>query len=231
MDGGILWDHMGSPHFSAVLRNALEALREGRARSRSGSPLEAARDFERVFVAGSRAGALGTLLPDGPFAGEAGGLALLREEGLPGMVVDMGQTSIKVSHGGRRGVILRDFDRLPARGGEAWTPEDRERLRDFLARALREGAGAIPPPAVVLALPCELDSEGLPGGSSYAGMEGDRTLVRDAFVRAGLGHSRVLLINDAELAAASARLAMPRVKTLVLTLGYGVGGAVLLPEK
>lgn len=230
MDGGILWDHMASPQFPRVLRNVLEALRVGRARSRSGSPLGAARGFERIFVAGGRAGESGHGTPDGPFAGEAGGLALLREEGLPGMVVDMGQTAIKVMHGGRHGVLHRDFSRLPARGEAAWTRDDRERLRDFLARALRDGAGAISPPAVVLALPCELDDEGVPGGSSYAGMEGDRTLVRDAFVRAGLGHARVLLLNDAELVAASARLERPAAKTLVVTLGYGVGGALLLPR-
>jgi hypothetical protein len=97
---------------------------------------------------------------------------------------------------------------------------------------LRKCAAGTPVEGLVIALPSRLDDEGVPEGSSYQGMGGDATLVEDALEIAGLPHAMTWLLNDAELASLSARL-HPRVdsgkRTLVLTLGFGLGAALLLP--
>jgi hypothetical protein len=176
--------------------------------------------FDAVFVGGggvtpAHAQALASfpvrVCPDGAWVGERGGLDLLCGEGA---VVDVGQTSIKVSWRGGRRRFERDWARLPFGPGLAAdrVPEQRARLREFIASAL--------PPAgrIVLALPAELDDRGVPGPCSYLGMDGDMELVRT--------DAEVLLLNDAELAAVSAR-PESRGRTLVLTIGFGLGGAVI----
>ena len=61
-------------------------------------------------------------------------------------------------------------------------------------------------------------------------MGGDCTLLPDALEMAGLPDLPLLVLNDAELAALSAisdeRLARFR-KVLVLTLGFGIGAALI----
>jgi predicted NBD/HSP70 family sugar kinase len=61
-------------------------------------------------------------------------------------------------------------------------------------------------------------------------MRGDRTLLPDALAMAGLPDLPLFVLNDAELAAFSAR-ADPRLaqyrKVLVLTLGFGLGAALI----
>ncbi len=68
----------------------------------------------------------------------------------------------------------------------------------------------------------------MPEGSSYIGMKGDASLIPDSLDLAGLSPRIALLLNDAELAAVSAGVD-PRVrgKVLVLTIGFGVGAALL----
>ena len=89
------------------------------------------------------------------------------------------------------------------------------------------------PDVVVLALPCELDDRGVPGPCSYASLEGDGQFADAVLAEAGLADLPCMLVNDAELAAISARARwgerLPP-QTLVLTLGYGVGGALLVKE-
>jgi len=61
-------------------------------------------------------------------------------------------------------------------------------------------------------------------------MQADRTLLPDALELAGLPALPLLVLNDAELAAlgarSDARLAGFR-KVLVLTLGFGIGAALI----
>jgi predicted NBD/HSP70 family sugar kinase len=61
-------------------------------------------------------------------------------------------------------------------------------------------------------------------------MYGDRALVPDAMQLAGLEGVPLLVVNDAELAAHSARCD-PRLdgfqKILVVTLGFGIGAALI----
>jgi predicted NBD/HSP70 family sugar kinase len=105
----------------------------------------------------------------------------------------------------------------------------REWRRSFLASDLVTFlATLVAPSAVVVALPCALDDRGVPGSSSYPTLEGDITLVPDALARAGLSQVPAMVLNDAELAALAVRVDHPDGEhTLVVTLGFGVGAAVL----
>ena len=247
---GPLWECRDLPDFPRLLMQAIEDLRVGRGLRIGGAlPAEVCRCVDFLFVGGgdthrpglAEALAGGTLpfyiSPDGVFVGEAGGFALLREAGLSGPVVDVGQTAIKVSTESQRLILPRRFEQLPLASvvGEG-KEQFRRGLREFVAGAIRQALGCrqspLPGGALVLALPCELDACCVPGPCSYPGLEGDAAFVEDVLHLAGLGGWTALVLNDAELAAASARRS-PHVPadrtTLVLTLGFGVGAALLLP--
>lgn len=139
--------------------------------------------------------------PDGPFIAERGGRSLL--EGA-GAVIDVGQTSVKIwssEHGRRR------IERAGRSFGE------------LLAAALED----LEPAALVLAVPCEIGDDAL-GACTYFDQLEFGELQR-------LVPCPTLVASDAELAAASVKQDVPLLKgpTLVLTLGYGVGAALLLP--
>jgi hypothetical protein len=243
--GTTLFEARGERDFGARLVEAVARLRRGEARRRAGAPLDArCREIAALVIGGggaARAGLAAELArvdvpwridPAGAFCGEAGGFALLGERG--GLVLDAGQAALKVSWTPRgRSHVARDFSSLPANVEPA--AAHRERLREFfggaIARAV-EQAGRTPERAVV-ALPAELDDTLVPGACSYPSLAGDGALIGDVMARAGLAGAPVLALNDAELAALSARasgLAPAGVVTLVLTLGWGVGGALLVPD-
>jgi hypothetical protein len=150
---------------------------------------------------------------------------------LPGgaaLSVDLGQTSIKLIRGGRAHRVERDLQRAPRRAevpAAAWQAARASTVR-FLAEALADA----PAPSVVLALPCELDADGVPSGSTYCWAQPDCMLLADLAGEAGLPPTALHVLNDAELAAVAADQD-PRVPrtgaSLVLTIGFGVGGAVL----
>jgi hypothetical protein len=240
---------MKNPEFPTVLRDALIELRSGRAATRSEGavPGEAAQ-FGAVFLGGGHwcveefrrsqpAWPWPVILSrDGNFVGEAGGLDLLAAHSVTGLVVDLGQTGLKVSDGIRRWHFPRDWNRLPMRNEVPVDryPDQRRELRRFLAESVGQCAAesTIRVDALVVALPARLDDTGIPEGSSYAGMAGDEALVTDALVLGDLEKSRVWLLNDAELAALSAQLhpELPKGRsTLVLTLGFGLGTALVKP--
>ena len=108
----------------------------------------------------------------------------------------------------------------------------RRRLREFIAVKLQIAMAETgrQPEAVLFALPARLDDDGTPGTGDYAGLRGYRELIPDALLLAGLAHVPSFVLNDAELAAFSAR-ADPRLaafhKILVLTLGFGIGAALV----
>jgi len=257
--GATLFDARGEPDFAARLVEAARRLRAGEARRRAGAPLDARCSRIGALVIGgggaaqpdlaralarelARAQLPSRIDPAGAFCGEAGGFALLCGAG--GLVIDAGQFALKLSwQGGRVGGggeaaargrlrIERDFSSLPA--NVAPRDEHRERLREFLGGAIARAvdAAGFAPARVVLALPSELDDALQPGACSYPSMEGDRALVGDVLARAGLAHAPADVLNDAELAALSARaagLAPADAVTLVLTIGWGVGGALVVP--
>ena len=181
------------------------------------------------------------------FPAEAGARAELARRGVAnGLVVDLGQTSLKLS-GVKRAVIQRPLDALPVFLTEHAPPpqnvrlEQAARLADFVSEAIAANIAPNAPPALVLGLPCALDDRGTPGSCTYAGWTNDitwapRMLSRiDALLPPSHSwHGRevlVLLANDAELAASTAALELSRdVRSLVLTLGFGPGAAWLEPE-
>ncbi len=142
----------------------------------------------------------------------------------------MGQTALKVFQGKDRILYPRDWRALP--DAQEVTAGERQRkrhaLRSFVASALRDHAEP-GPEAVVLALPCDFPG-GVPGACSYAGLEGDADFVAAVLAQAGLTGVLCVVLNDAVLAALSAReLFAGRLpaRTLAVTLGFGVGGALL----
>ncbi len=243
--GGVLWDYRNDACFAQVLAEALQAIREGRACSRSEGRISTlAMDFDALYLAGGRlsphiAEYLKCLhvpvigAPDPVFAGDVGGRRLLEAHGLCGPVVDVGQSSVKLSFQERRLRLERDWTRLPMRDEVALEhyPVQAVEFCDFVGQGIArfiDGAAGID--ALALALPCAIERDARLGGSSYAGMRDNPDLVGALMRVAGLEAAGVLLLNDAELAACSARLdtgLKPFTKTLVVTLGFGVGAALL----
>ncbi len=234
--GQTLWESQESTAWPRALVAAVRALRAGAAVARGGRRLRQL-DVASLRLCGGGAGeaeadalrGLGLPVsrdPAGRFAGEAGGWALGG-----GAVLDLGQTALKLSAGGRRWLLPRDRGKLPVRTGKetpACRAAQRRALRGFLAAArarLGETRGRL-----VVALPCALDAAGVPGECSYIGL--DSRLLEDVF--RGMD---ILLLNDAELAALSALVAGQDTAggCLLLSIGFGVGAALLcagaaLPE-
>ena len=175
----------------------------------------------------ARSGRIVEISPLGQFACEPAGFHLLN--GRFGLVVDAGQSALKLFWPGGRLLFPRDFDALPIAGPSALRPK----VHEFMAAAIREASNRAVRPfeLVVLALPSEIDDDLHLAGSSYPGMADDRDLVDDVLRRAKLDLTSIVL-NDAELAAMTAGLVMSRrCPTLVLTIGFGVGAALLLPGR
>jgi len=168
------------------------------------------------------------------FSGARGGFDLMQTRGLSGWVVDLGKSQLKFAAPGRRWTYPRDWTRLRIAGdvSASEAPTQRRRLREFIALKLQFAMveSSQRPRAMVIAMPAKLDDDGTPHSSNYAGMAGDRALLPDALKLAGLAGVPLFVLNDAELAAHSAlldaRLAGFR-KVLVLTLGFGIGAALI----
>lgn len=244
-DGSILWDHMQSPHFGAVLCAVMEQAWRGTAVTRSeGRVSMEARAFHTLHLTGGGAPAVLDAMRHGPwsratlsrepaFGAALGGQALLSAQKLDGWVLDVGQSGIKLSHESKRLQHPRDWIRLPLRDDDqmADIEDQRAGLRSCIASLLTEMHHACSrwPAGLVAALPSRLDDQGVPEGSSYIGMNGDRSLLADAMLQAGMPAIPLFVLNDAELAAVSARHEFEIVPpALVLTIGFGVGGALIL---
>ena len=169
------------------------------------------------------------------FGGVPGGLEFLRLRGLSGWVADLGNSRLKLAAPGWRWIFPREWQRLPPAQQMSLAEElqQRRRLREFIAlklqMAMTDCGGR--PGALVFALPTKLSGDGTPEGTgSYAGIRGAQTLLPEALEMAGLPDVPLFVLNDAELAAFSAR-ADPRLaqyrKVLVLTLGFGIGAALI----
>lgn len=157
------------------------------------------------------------LVDDDPFFVVAGA------GGLGAVVVDAGQTSIKSS--GTRGRVRVERGDL-----------SRSDLPRLVAKALVAVVDLSAPIDLVLALPCAVTHEAgriVLGECSYA-TEGDATAFVADLVAALAGTAApplasLRLVNDAVLAAHAvrARIASSSARTLLLTIGHGVGAALL----
>jgi len=219
--------------FGAVLGRAVEQMVDGVAVSESWPAFpEACREIRRVVLVGGAAHEVvwGGRVPavfarDAERWAERGGRAILARAGKRGLVVDLGQSRLKVS-GARRWVLARDLERIPI-SGRPVDGRGRAALIEFVAAALREAAAEEPPEALVLALPCEIGEDGAVGTCSYP-WEAGEPIVREILIRAGLYEVPGWLLNDAELAGLGVAEDAPGDGvTLVLTLGFGVGAALV----
>jgi len=245
--GASLFDARADTRFFGFLAAVTVALREGTASTaRAGQlapcPWEAVAivgggvDRSRAAEAFAAAGVPLALVDADPFFAVSAARAWL---GPDDVAIDVGQTAIKaVGPAGRarrerpRGHDLDHDERDPAARRAALAAE--------IADAARAVRGAATPATLLLALPCEVHGDPtFPrsrvrlGASSYA-TEGDA----EALVRAILegvhpdgGTSEiadVCLVNDAVLAAHAvrARIGASR-RVLVLTIGFGVGAALV----
>jgi hypothetical protein len=162
--------------------------------------------FRHIHLLGGNAGRPGVAQALNATVGEEPIFAAARAGArLAPACADVGQTAIK----------------LVARGSTWLRP--REDSRGFVAEAL---AGLGPGPCL-LALPCALEDDLSLTSCSYGWAAGDLLPLLEA---ANLDSENALIVNDAELAAVAA-MSDPQVpatiRTLVLTLGFGVGAALL----
>jgi hypothetical protein len=135
---------------------------------------------------------------------------------------DLGQTGIKLVHGERAWRVERDLARAPMRDDTPIAERGRARTTtiEFIAAVLGRPASQI-----TLALPCELDEVGRPRSCSYCWSDPDPHLIGELEAATGCA---IDYLNDAELAALAAQPELPaNVTTLVLTIGFAVGGAIV----
>jgi hypothetical protein len=233
IDGATLYEADRGVGFGAVLGRAVEQLIDGVAVSESWPAFpEACREIRRVVLVGGAArtvvwrGRVPALVArDAELCAERGGRAILARAGVRGLVVDLGQSRLKI-HGPRRRVLARDLGRIPI-SGRPVDGRGRDALLEFVAGALREAAADEMPEALVLALPCEIGADGAVGTCSYP-WEAGEPIVHEILMRAGLAGVPGWLLNDAELAAIGVAEDEPGPGvTLVLTLGFGVGAALV----
>lgn len=224
------------PDFGHHLARAVDSLIAGLAVSESHARFPAqCRDIAQVVLVGGAtntvtwpATGISAVHHDDPEAcAEHGGRTILAALGRRGIVVDLGQSRLKLAGAARRS-YPRDFATIPI-SQRPVAHDGRDALIAFVAAALRDVAEDDPPHALVLALPCEISPDGALGTCSYPWSAGD-SIVPEILAAAGLGHLPCVLLNDAELAAigvaAHTQITTP---TLVLTVGFGIGAALLLP--
>ncbi len=235
-----------TPRFASALCEVVEGLRRDR-RSPGAAPWRAA--------VRERAAAVSHVYLTGGGATEPGLAEGLRAAGLPVSVaqaprfaaaqaglslgaacVDVGQTSLKLARRSRRPSlnhevtsVERDLVAAPHRDETPLAARSAARAStiQFLSDAIAAHTRELP---LVLALPCELSDEGVLSGCTYCWRKGDETLLRELAEAAKLDWEQLQVLNDAELAAVSARLdtRVPAgAVTLVLTVGFGVGAALL----
>lgn len=247
---GILWDFMYSDSFPNVLKATLEKIHDGTAVTASGQIIpRLSQAFDSLYVCGGGAQnnavvealrklSVPTVVAKDPlFSSTVEGHRLLAQMNLEGPVVDIGQTQIKISNNGIKSVFKRDFDTLLVRTGhnDYLRNEQLTFFYEYVSASIKKCIdGSCPPEAMVLALPCAISPSGNLGESSYIGMNANTKMISEIACQSGLENKIILLLNDAELAAHGAlfdqRLADFR-RTLVITLGFGVGASVIEPPE
>lgn len=197
------------------------------------SSLEAAAGFHRAVFMGGGASEPGLAVASGElnlpfdceirpgvFSSRSGAETIFSEmQWRRGVALDVGQTQVKLIAAEGDRIAPRDERLLPYGAYSLEAGQGRTRLRAWLQSILdsvEEYDGA------VLALPNAISSTGEARAATYPGLYGD---VAEIF--SGLFRSECIVLNDACLAACGVT-PEPRTKTLVVTLGFGVGGALWL---
>ena len=210
------------PAYYAGLAEFLERLHAGLAETATCDQLAHAAGFNRLLIAGGGAAAIPfphTLLPPDPFCARRGAEAIWTELAWQRpLAIDLGQTQMKLISPSANIAFQR---KLPY--GRAALPEceGRDQLRAFLRTALSTTNNY---DGVVLALPNRITPQGEAESSTYPGLYGPiEPLFASLFPNVPW-----VVVNDAVL---TARGYPPpsKEKTLVLTMGFGVGAALWHP--
>lgn len=239
-----LWECMYTLTFPERLKAAILNLHKGLVQTKSKGLIKCeSRGFDAVFIGGGGASFKGLkksleTLPipvffsrEKTFVGESGGRHLLKKMACNGVIMDIGQTKIKISASGNRHIFPRDFSQIPIADSISKNEESYyySLFCQYAGDSLIQTGHNIAQ-AIVIALPCWISKAGICGGSSYAGVEGRENVAKDICLAGGINPSICIYLNDAELAAVSASLDTRLIhakKVLVITLGFGVGGAIL----
>jgi hypothetical protein len=163
------------------------------------------------------------IAPGGIYAGRQGALVIFDELGWRNAIaLDLGQLQLKVITRNGERCIPRDPEVLPFGARTVEETTARSRLRDMLRQGLRYAAelSTGPPEGVVLALPVELDAQGVARPATYPGLFGP---VEPIF--SSVFEMPWVVLNDAVLTARGFPPPAGR-KRLVVTLGFGIGGAL-----
>jgi hypothetical protein len=134
-----------------------------------------------------------------------------------GVALDMGQSHLKVITREGNACVARDVEQLPFGAHSIDASEGRARIRNFIEQGLAETKA---PDGVVLGLPVAIGGDGIAEPATYPGLFGDINPIFE-----GLFACPWVVLNDAVLAAVGFE-PTPREKTLVVTLGFGIGGAL-----
>ncbi|HEU0124336.1 MAG TPA: hypothetical protein VFQ91_27650 [Bryobacteraceae bacterium] len=210
--------------YFAGLTEFLADLHAGKARTADGCSLRQAAAFTRLLLAGGdaaeAAGRLGwphEVADASPYSAKRGAEAIWREMGWTNPVaIDLGQTRLKCLTPDGSSWRERDWERFPHGRAALEAEQARDRLRAFVAGALpAEFDGC------VLGLPVAVDEDGVAESSTYPGLYGPlEPLFGPVF-----GERPWVVVNDAVLTGRGFPPEQGE-KTLVLTLGFGVGGAL-----
>jgi hypothetical protein len=218
--------------YFAGLRQFLEDLQDGRACVEDDEDLralECASGFDEVLFCGGEAAhpsltdAMNaapfdwSLGPSGAFAAREGAMTICAELGwLSFVALDLGQTQLKVMARSYAEVMPRP-DTLPFGARSLPAEAGRVHLRAFLREALRPFPDV---DGVLLGLPNAITPFFEARSATYPGLFGPIEPIFDE-----LFSCEWAVVNDAVMAARGFEPAPGR-KRLVVTLGFGVGGAV-----
>jgi hypothetical protein len=226
------------------LREFLVRLHHGRAESKDASDtqgLRVAAGFRQVVFCGGEAAHrdLARTLAEEPlpfsyainragiYAARAGALAVFEEMGWRrGIALDLGQVQLKVITTAGECCLARDEALLPYGARAIDSALGVKRLREMIDQGLQLGQRMRNTPAdgVVLGLPVAINEKGNARPASYPGLEGRiERIFAEVFAP-----TPWVVMNDAVLAARGFPPAHKE-KKLVVTLGFGAGGALWEP--
>jgi hypothetical protein len=222
---GALFEVSKKKEYFLALQYFLSELHQGKAKTIYNSDTEKlllAKNFNSIYVTGGLAKSFYQTLPVSALP-----YHLEIVENLSGLkdydtTIDWGQTAIKVYNGEEKQIIERDLNQFPIRCSvkEKSAPDKFEQLK---IKNLFQSLISTKNKNICVGLPVKLNSQLMAEPSTYFGLEGDlKKLFSD------LNSVNIELMNDAILAARQVReikKALPT-KTLILTIGYGVGAAL-----
>jgi hypothetical protein len=220
-----------------ALGNFLDEIFIGKAKTRDQADtndLQFAQGFTRVLIGGGNSSVAAALvnkrnLPykvefiadEGQFSGWSGAQSIFNlQKWQRGVAMDVGQSAIKIMHALDKVRHQRNLDLLPIKSDSVELSVQRDRLKFWIRNIIREEEEKfqIQFDGLCLALPVKIRGL-LAETCTYAGLGGD---LKEFF--ADLHLPPTVVMNDAVLAALGNRI--PGEKTLVITIGLGLGAAL-----